>query len=229
MNKKLITLVTSLAILTANAPVFASSNADLKPSEQKSITTGTKITKPTTVNEFLNSDVGKQFHATVIKEIPENVKVMHFNTYDEAYNFMKSIGKEFDSKFIKASPNKSASVIRGIGEGVDYYQVAFANLPSYGVGTTSGTVKWNVPGASAQVVTSGHYFNYSNGSVTDSSRGSYISGAGIANWQEYYSGLTHPSSNAWNSTIKGRCGYFISVGGQNIGMSNRVELTCICK
>ncbi|MDW8800709.1 hypothetical protein P8V03_06025 [Clostridium sp. A1-XYC3] len=229
MNKKLVTLVASLAILTTNVPVFASTNLGLKASEETSITNGTKVTNPKTVNEFLNSDVGKQFHATIVKEVPNNVKVMEFNNYGEAYNFMKSVKQEYDSKFIKASPNKSAMFQTAIGEGVDYYQVAYTNLPSSGTGTVSGTVKWNVPGASAQVVTSGHYFNYSNAQVTDSSRGSYISGVGIANWQEYYSGMTHPTSNAWNSTIRGKCGYFISVGGQTVGMSNLVELTCICK
>ncbi|MBN3421778.1 hypothetical protein [Clostridium botulinum] len=229
MNKKLITLVASLAILTVNVPVFASSNLDLKAPEQKSITTDTKTTKPTTANEFLNSDIGREFHATLLDEVPKDAKVIKFNTYSEAYDFMKSIKKEYDANFTKAIPNELAMVQNRIGEGVDYYQVGYATLPSSGTGTVSGTVKWNVPGLSAQTVTSGHYFNYSGHKVTGSSRGSYISGAGLATWQQYYSGMTHPSSNRWHSTIRGKCGYFISAGGQNLGMSQRVELTCVCK
>ncbi|ENK0839246.1 hypothetical protein AB2Z22_002616 [Clostridium botulinum] len=229
MNKKLITLITSLAILTASVPVFASSNSDVKTPEQKSITTSTKTTKPTTVNDFLNSDIGKDFNATIIKEIPKDAKVIKFNNYDEAYNYMKSIKKELDSTLISASSNKASTLQSRVGSGVDYYQVGHATMPAKGTGTVSGTVKWRVPGASAQTITSGHYFNYSNRKVTGSSRGSYISGAGLANWKQYYSGMTHPSSTQWNSTIRGQCGYFVSFGGQNIGMSQRVELTCICK
>ncbi|WP_409068430.1 hypothetical protein ACFLKB_13545 [Clostridium sp. FAM 1755] len=227
MNKKLITLITSLAILTASVPVFASSNLDAKIPEQKNITTSAK---PTTVNEFLNSDIGKDFKATIIKDVPKDAQVMRFNNYEDAYNYMKSIKKEFDSNFIKASSNEASMLqSRKIGDGVDYYQVGHATMPAKGTGTTSGTVKWRVPGASAQTVTSGHYFNYSNRKVTGSSRGSYISGVGLANWKPYYSGMTHPSRTQWYSTIRGQCGYFISVGGQNIGVSQRVELTCICK
>ncbi|MBN1040369.1 hypothetical protein DVW12_16940 [Clostridium botulinum] len=221
MKKKFILLLTAMTLLTVQVPAFASTNYEVKETNQ--ITTCDE----TSLDEFLATDIAKEFNTKKIDKVPDNSKVLKFDTWDEATDFLQSAKNELDSKYIKNNTLLRSSSPDIPDFDTDYYCVGYASIDS-GSGTASDNIDFDVPGASAQTIHSEHYFDYDNNSVTNSSRGSYISGLGIATWKQYYSGLQHPKSKQWNSVIKGHWGYFISVGGSNVGASETVGFWCLC-
>lgn len=234
MRKKFIALLTSIALVATSVPAYASAAPNLK--ETNPISTYATTNKSISKDEFLNSDIAKESHAKELKTLPKDAKVLKFNTWDEAAQFLLSTKKELDSKLIKNRNVSSASLTNSLVTtqsmmdylDTDYYQVGYATA-YWGTGTSRGDVNFNCPGFSGQTVYSQHYFNYYNGQVTGSSRGSYINGLGISTWSVYYSDMIHPNYSEWYSLIKGLWGYYISVGGQNIGFNYTVALLCNCK
>ena len=234
MKKKFIVILTALTLLTTAVPAFASTTTDLKDNSKLTISASAQSNKTAELNKFLSSDIAKDFHVVKLDKLPSDAKVLNFDNWDEASKFLDSEQNELNKKFTKnekASTNTSklrSSKSPGDELNTDYYAVGYVSIDS-GSDTVSKDVNWDAPGASAQTVYSEHYFDYNNNTVTNSSRGSYISGAGISTWNAYFSGLTHPKSNEWHSIIKGKWGYYISVGGQNVGASDTVGLMAICR
>ena len=229
MKKRLITLLTAMTVLCTSIPVFASTSNKSDDYSELTISETAKTDTEADLENFLSSDIAQDFHVKKLDKLPSNAKVLKFDNWDEASEFLKSAQAELNDT-LKNTKNESINYSSnpGIDLGTDYYAVGSFTLPSSGTGTITKEVDWDVPGASAQTVYSTHSFDYSNNKVTNSSRGSYISGLGISTWNQYYSGLTHPSTKEWNSIIKGKWGYYLSVGGQNVGASSTVGLLSIC-
>lgn len=234
MKKKFIVLLTSLTLLTTAIPAFASTTTNSKDNNQLSISASSQANKAAELNNFLSSDIAKDFHVVKLDKLPNDAKALKFDNWDEASKFLKSAQNELSKNFTKnqkASTNSLSTLALSkspVDElDTDYYSVGYVSIDS-GSDTVSKKVDWDVPGASYQTVYSEHYFDYDNNKVTNSSRGSYISGVGISTWNAYFTGLTHPSSDEWHSIIKGKWGYYISVGGQNVGASDTVGLMAIC-
>lgn len=223
MKKNLIILITTLSLLTTSVPTFASTTQNLNNNSTNLST----VSKSSDEESFLESDAAKALHARKLDKLPKDAKVLKFNTWDEALNFVKSTKANLDSKYTKNNSLALKSESPDDELGTDYYGVGYVSFGS-GSGTVPKKVNWDVPGASYQTIYSEHYFDYSDGVVTNSSRGSRISGVGLSTWTSDYSGLTHPESNEWHSIIKGTWGYYVSVSGHNVGLSATLGLMAIC-
>ena len=118
---------------------------------------------------------------------------------------------------------------------VNYFQVgwvSYSSMPS-GTGSTKKYNSYDVPGLTAQTVDATHYFEYSNKKVTKCTGSAKIGGLGLATFKTTYAELEkYGNGSVYNyySVVKGDLGYYISVGGVNVGIYEDLELTyCLYK
>ena len=106
---------------------------------------------------------------------------------------------------------------------VNYFQVgwvSYSSMPS-GTGSTKKYNSYDVPGLTAQTVDATHYFEYSNKKVTKCTGSAKIGGLGLATFKTTYAELEkYGNGSVYNyySVVKGDLGYYISVGGVNVGI-----------
>ncbi len=100
-------------------------------------------------------------------------------------------------------------------------------MPSAYSGTLRRSLSYNVPGASAQVVNASYYFEYNNKMITDSTGDAGISGIGLATFSITYNQLEQAGvffEPNFYHVLRGNLGYFINVGGVNLGFYDLLEL-----
>lgn len=220
MKKKLIsTIVCAMMVCTSMPAITHASIIDTEAGQ---------VTTVSTVNELLESDLASNMNIELVDEIPSDVQALEFETWEEAYNFINEKHQEvvesnattnFKTARAFSLPNWTAPTTDKATCRLFYIS---------GTGSKEVTVEFAIPGFSAQTVTTNHYVEYTNQKINNHSRGSYISGIGLCNWAQTYSGLQR--ENKWaKSIVRGKIGYFISVNGQSIGITETLELQAVCE
>lgn len=216
MKKKLLSMFLVLGVVTT---LFAGSGVTTFAA-----TTDAEVVAA--VNEMEASVSYDGFEIKVVDSIPENVIPKSFNTWEEATDWVNALGNEFESR--------QRSMYRGAGELNDGFEytgdvgwVSYSSMPS-GTGSTKKYNSYDVPGLTAQTVDATHYFEYSNKKVTKCTGSAKIGGLGLATFKTTYAELEkYGNGSVYNyySVVKGDLGYYISVGGVNVGIYEDLELT----
>lgn len=227
MNKK---MISSLLLISIIGSTIIINNINMVEAKANQSITKLKDTNSvrentiTTVDEFINTELGEKFNVEKLDKAPKNAEVANFHTWDEAYEYLERI--EIESvEMQKESKEYMEKMGKAIPSGVDGYSVRPIHRPS-GTTTKSYTVAINVPGLSAQRIVSDHTISFRNKQIVSANRGSYIEGFGLAKWNPYYSGLDNYSTSQ-DSVIKGKCDYYISVGGIQVGASQKWGLVLV--
>lgn len=189
-----------------------------------SITTFAKEEDNTDVCEVIKENIDLERY-TVYEvdsdEIPDDVAPLEFDTVDEAIDWVQTL----DAATVTTYSDYWDQLGYDFKGDVGY--VNMAPIPS-GSGSTTLTVTYDVPGLSAQVVTAEHYFEYSNHKVVDWEVYTKVTGIGLATFKPNYRKLERhdvDTADQYFGVCVGDLGYYISVGGQNIGVFEQLELT----
>lgn len=166
------------------------------------------------------------YRVEVAETLPENVIPKEFDTWEEAKIWINNLRAASDSRQIMtlASPGALDDGFLLTG---DLGGAMYERIPS-GTGTCKRFYDYEVGGLSAQTIESSHYFEYSNKKVTKCTSSANISGFGLCTWRTTYSELEkygNGSTYNYYSVLKGDLGYFITVGGVNVGLYEEIELT----
>ena len=204
--KKVLSIILCCALLcTLSVPAFAAYS-------------GRSVVKQ--IEAGINADrfTVKEIEAA---DVPDDVVVMEFDTAKEAVAWINSLSEVIPQ-------TKIDSVIPGYEQKGDVGWVEASPIPDDGWGTITYSMEYEVPGMSAQVVTSEHYFEYEDNKVIDWSVYTEISGIGLATYDQTYDHLEKVDtgySMHYIGSCVGDLGYYISVGGTNIGVYEQLELT----
>ena len=181
---------------------------------------------------YSGTSVAKQIEAGIDTErftvqeiesgnVPDNVVAMEFDTVEEAVAWVNSLSEIIPQV-------KAQSSIPGYEWKGDVGWLGSAPIPEDEWGTITYALEYEVPGLSAQVVTADHYFEYENNKVVDWSVYTEISGIGLATYNQTYDHLEKVDtgySMHYVGSCVGYLGYYISVGGTNIGVYEQLELS----
>lgn len=214
----LVTVVGSTSILANTNMAEAKTNQSIIKNQDVNLIEKNEINN---VDDFMNTELAKEFNAEKLDKTPKNVEVANFDTWTEAYEYLENIEVESE-KIEKESKEYLERTGKAVPTGVDRFVVKPVSRPT-GSTTKTYTVSLDVPGLSAQDVVSEHTISFRDKKIVSSNRGSYITGLGLANWSPYYSGLENYNTTE-DSVVKGKCGYFISVGGVQVGVSKKWAL-----
>ncbi len=204
--KKVLSIILCCALLcTLSVPAFAAYS-------------GRSVVKQ--IEAGINADrfTVKEIEAA---DVPDDVVVMEFDTAKEAVAWINSLSEVIPQ-------TKIDSVIPGYEQKGDVGWVEASPIPDDGWGTITYSMEYEVPGMSAQVVTAEHYFEYEDNKVIDWSVYTEISGIGLATYDQTYDHLEKVDtgySMHYIGSCVGDLGYYISVGGTNIGVYEQLELT----
>ena len=189
-----------------------------------SITTFAKEEDNTDVYEVIKDNIDLERY-TVYEidsdEIPDDVVPLEFDTVDEAIDWVQALDATTVTTYSDFWGQLGYDPKGQVGF------VEMAAMPS-GSGSITLTVKYDVEGLSAQVVTAEHYFEYSNHKVVDWEVYTKVTGIGLATFKPNYKKLERhdiDTADQYFGVCVGDLGYYISVAGQNLGVFEQLELT----
>lgn len=152
------------------------------------------------------------------EDVPNQTVPIKFDSVEEAIDWVNSLEK----------PSLQARIdVPGHEWKGDVGWLGMAPIPS-GSGSKTYTLEYEVPGLSAQVVTAEHYFEYANNRVVDWAVYTETNGIGLITFKETYTHLERHDvdyARQYFGVCVGDLGYYISVGGANIGIYEQLELT----
>lgn len=212
MNKKLAKTLVSIGVIGS----FLSTNI-------LSVWAGTTDGYVQRLKEAADYD---EFTIEVVDEVPENVIPKEFDTIEEAEAWIQDLASEYKVKGLVQTLGNEGILNDGFEFRGDTGSCMYDALPG-GTSTFTGTNSYDVEGLSAQTITGTFYFEYSNYQVTNSNSSYKISGAGAASFNPTYQALekygVYPLYNFYNIML-GDLGYFINVGGVDVGVYHQLEL-----
>lgn len=170
----------------------------------------------------------------VVKTLPDNVTSKKFDTWDEAFAWLNQINTEIknqnskvDSRYLMYTTSSTPGLLHDgfeiIGE---IGSCGYAAMPT-GTGSVRKYNSYSVPGASAQTVDANYYFEFRDKTVTTVTGDANISGIGLATYSVTYNELEQYGpffAPNFYKIIRGNLGYYITVGGVNIGYYQVLEL-----
>lgn len=217
MKKLLSVCLSLLLVISLTIPAMASdvdSNSDLVE----------KISQKIDMSRFTVEHVD---------EIPAGVTPIIFDNWEDAADWLNSL--EQIKLVDNASPSYMSTYDFQLWPDENYEFKGDVGSISYfwipdGSGSYSDSMEYAVPGLSAQTVTANHYFEYSNGKVTDWSVYTNISGLGLATYSSTYEKLERHDVSGWVrffGVCVGNLGYYLEIGGVPIGVYEALELTYV--
>lgn len=196
------------------------------------ITASAKGNEPVkNVDTFINETQKNGMDTKIVESVPNNVIPKEFETWEEALVWIKQLDVEIENENqnnkATFSTNSTPGLLHDGFEMIGQYgSCGYTSMPSYS-GSTSKYNSYNIPGASAQTVNAAYYFLFSNSVITSSSASASISGVGLATYDVTYNALEQYGpfyAPNFYRIIRGTMGYYLNIGGVNIGYYKSLEL-----
>lgn len=176
-----------------------------------------------------------RFTVEYVDEVPSDVTPLKFDNWEDAANWINGLNQIKTFNVNEQDGVSTHDLITSLwpDENYDFKgdvgSLTFSWIPD-GAGSHSGTMEYEVPGLSAQKVTAKHYFEYSNGRVTDWSVYTDISGLGLATYSRTYEKLERHDVSGWRryfGVCVGNLGYYLEISGVPVGVYEALELTYV--